>query len=42
MQEYITAFDNIVVGLPELAKEDAIHPFMNGLKLCHKEFVKAY
>ena len=41
VQKYIAAFDNIVVVLPELAKEDAIHAFINSLKLGLKCFFKA-
>ena len=41
VQEYITAFDNIVVALPDLAKDDAIHAFIYGLKPRLKGFVKA-
>ena len=34
-------FDNIVVALPELGKDDAIHAFVYGLKPHLKGFVKA-
>ena len=37
----ITAFDNMVVAMPELGREDAIHTFVYGLKLYLKGFVKA-
>ena len=40
VQEYITAFDNIVVALPELIKEDAIQAFIYGLKPCLKGFIR--
>ena len=40
MQEYIIMFDNVVVALLELGREDAIHAFVHGLKLHLKGFVK--
>ena len=36
---YITAFDNVVVVLLELAKEDTIHAFVYGLNPYLKGFV---
>ena len=33
--------DNVVVALPELAKEDSIHAFMYGSKQSLKGFVKS-
>ena len=40
-KKYNTAFDNVVVALPELAKEDAIHAFVYGLNPCLKGSVKS-
>ena len=36
VQVYITAFDNMVVALPELVKEDTIHALMYSLNPCLK------
>ena len=41
VQEYITQFDNIVVVLPDLATNNAIHAFVYGLKSWLKGFFKA-
>ena len=38
----MSAFDNMVVALSELGKDDTIHAFVYGLKPCLKGFVKAY
>ena len=42
MQEYIIVFDNVVVVLPKLGREDAIHIFVYGFKPHLKGFVKAW
>ena len=42
VQKYISAFDNVVVALPELGREDFIHIFVYGLKPLLKGFVKAW
>ena len=41
IQDYITAFDNIVISLPELPEADQVHAFMYGLKPHIHKFVKA-
>ena len=41
IQDYITAFDNIVVSLPELLEAGQVHAFMYGLKPYIHKFVKA-
>ena len=41
VQDYITAFDNIVVSLPELPEADQVHAFVYSLKLYIRKFVKA-
>ena len=40
VQEYIIAYNNIVVALPEVAEEDAIYAFVYSLKPHFKGFVK--
>ena len=40
LQEHITSFDSIVVVLPDLAMDDAIHAFVFGSKPYLKGFVK--
>ena len=37
MQEYITMFNNMVVALPDLGREDAINTFVYGLRPHLKE-----
>ena len=39
-EEYITTIDNMVVVLPELGREDAIHIFLYSLKPIFKGLVK--
>ena len=41
IQEYITAFENMVLVLPELAKENAIQAFVYSLSPHLKGFVRA-
>ena len=41
VQDYITAFDNIVMLLPELPEVDKVHAFMYSLKLYIYKFFKA-
>ena len=41
IQDYITAFDSIVVLLPELLEVDQVHAFVYGLKPYIRRFVKA-
>ena len=41
IQDYITAFNNIVVLLPELLEVDQVHTFVYGLKPYIHKFVKA-
>ena len=41
IHKYITAFDNVLVVLPELAREDATHSFVYGLKPHLRDFFKA-
>ena len=41
IQDYIMAFNNIVVSLPELLEVDQVHTFVYGLKLFICKFVKA-
>ena len=41
VQDYIMAFDNIIVSLPELPEADQVHAFLYGLKLHICKFVKA-
>ena len=41
IQEYITLFDNVMVALPDLATDNAIHVLIYGLKPWLKGFVKA-
>ena len=41
VQDYITAFDNIVVSLPELPEADQVHAFVYSLKPYICKFVKA-
>ena len=38
MQEYINVFDNVVVALIKLGREDGIHTFVYGLKPTSKDF----
>ena len=40
IQEYIAAYNNIVVAIPELGRENAIYAFVYGLKPRLKGFVK--
>ena len=40
IQEYTTVFDNMVLVLPELAKENAIHAFVYSLSPHLKGFVR--
>ena len=41
IQDYIKAFDNIIVSLPELLEADQVHAFVYGLKLYICKPVKA-
>ena len=41
MQDYITAFDNIVMSLPELPEADQVHAFMYSLRPYICKSVKA-
>ena len=41
VQDYIAAFDNIIVSLPELPEADQVHAFVYGLKPYIRKFVKA-
>ena len=39
IQDYITAFNNIVLSLPELPEVDQVHAFVYGLKPYIRKFV---
>ena len=41
VQDFIAAFNNIVVLLPDLPEADQVHAFMYGLKLYIFKFVNA-